>query len=72
MAIVRNLGNGATPIDVSYCVPMRANAGPPASSLYAGELVYDSTAKSTIVNVGSPTTPYWAQFTYGQDLGQVS
>ena len=70
MAIVRNWGNAAQPIDVPYCTPNRSNAGPPVSSLYAGEIVYDSTAKNCIVNVGSPATPYWAPFTYGLGINQ--
>jgi hypothetical protein len=70
MAIVPNKGNPATPVDVSYCVPTRSNAGPPATSLYAGEIVYDSTAKACIVNVGSPAVPAWAPFVYGMDVGQ--
>ena len=65
MAIVRNLGNPAQTIDVPYTTPNRSNAGPPATALYAGEIVYDSTAKTCIVNVGPLATPYWAPFTYG-------
>ena len=71
MAIVPNLARPGI-VDVSYCVPSRANAGPPASSNFAGEVVYDSTAKNCIVNVGSPTTPYWASWAYGYDIGQIT
>jgi hypothetical protein len=71
MAIVPNLGRPSMGVDVPYCTPNRSNAGPPASSQYAGEIVYDSTAKQCIVNVGSPSTPAWCQFTYGQDIGQL-
>lgn len=68
MAIVANKGNPATPIDPPYLTPNRSNAGPPATSFYAGEIVYDSTAKTCIVNVGSPAVPQWAPFTYGEGL----
>jgi len=65
MAIVRNLGNAAQPIDVPYTTPNRSNAGPPATSNYAGEIVYDSTAKANIVAMGSPASPSWAPWQYG-------
>jgi len=70
MAIVANLGRPSMGIDVPFCTPNRSNAGPPASSQYAGEIVYDSTAKNCIVNVGSPTTPNWAAYTYGSVVNQ--
>ena len=68
MAIVRNLGNNAWPVDVSYTTPNRSNAGPPASSTYAGEIVFDSTAKTGIINVGSLAAPVWAPFNYGWQM----
>jgi len=72
MAIVANragVGPFAIP-DPSYVVPNRSNAGQPASSNYAGEIVFDSTAKNCVVNVGSPSAPYWAQYTYGSVVNQ--
>jgi hypothetical protein len=65
MAIVPNLGNRGQPTDVPYTTPNRANAGPPATAMYAGEVVYDSTAHSCIVALGSPAAPAWAPWTYG-------
>jgi hypothetical protein len=67
MAIVKNLGNPGQPIDVPYTSPNRTNAGPPATANYAGEIVYDSTAKQCIVALGAPATPYWAPWVYGWD-----
>lgn len=67
MAIVPNLARNE-PIDRPYLTPNRSNAGPPATALYAGEIVYDSTAKACIVNVGPPATPQWAPWTYGLGL----
>jgi hypothetical protein len=64
MAIVQNLGNPG-PIDVPYTTPNRSNAGPPATARYAGEIVYDSTAKACIVALGNPAAPQWAPFVYG-------
>lgn len=72
MAIVPNQASGASPLDKSFCVPNRSNAGPPATSQYAGEIVYDSTAKTCIVNVGSPSTPYWAPWTYAFGMNKSS
>ena len=72
MAIVRNLGNFTWPIDPPYTTPNRSNAGPPATSNYAGEIVYDSTAKSCIVALGAPATPSWAPFSYSMNIdGEV-
>lgn len=65
MAIVRNLGNPSQPIDPPYTTPNRSNAGPPATAQYAGEIVYDSTAKACIIAGGSPSAPTWAPFTNG-------
>lgn len=65
MAIVANKANGSYPIDVPYTTPNRSNAGPPATANYAGEIVYDSTAKACIVALGNPTSPMWAPWTYG-------
>jgi hypothetical protein len=63
MAIVPNLSTGQ--VDKPYTTPNRVNAGPPGTSQYAGEIVYDSTAKICIVNVGSPAVPMWAPWNYG-------
>jgi hypothetical protein len=66
MAIVRNKGNSAIPIDPPYNTPNRTNAGPPASANYAGEIVYDSTAKACIVAVGGTlAAPMWGGWVYG-------
>jgi hypothetical protein len=56
------------PIDVPYTTPNRANAGLPATAQYAGEIVYDSTAKMCMVALGNPAAPMWGQFTYGMDV----
>lgn len=68
MAIVRNLANPAYPIDVPYTTPNRSNAGIPATSNYAGEIVYDSTGKQCMVAFGPVAAPMWGQFTYGMDV----
>lgn len=65
MAIVPNLGRPTWGVDVPFTSPNRANAGPPATANYAGEIVYDSTAKACIVALGSPSSPSWAPYTYG-------
>jgi hypothetical protein len=65
MAIVVNLARPSEPADRPYTTPYRSNAGPPATSNYAGEIVYDSTAKTCIINVGSPAVPAWAPYNYG-------
>lgn len=65
MAIVQNKGNPAWGIDPPYTTPNRANAGPPATAMYAGEIVYDSTAKACIVALGNPAAPAWAPWQYG-------
>lgn len=65
MAIVQNKGNPAWGVDVPYNTPNRSNAGPPATAQYAGEIVYDSTAKTCIVALGTPATPQWAPYEYG-------
>lgn len=64
MAIVPNLARNE-PVDRPYTTPNRSNAGPPATAQYAGEIVYDSTAKSCIVALGNPASPSWAPYTYG-------
>jgi len=64
MATVPNKGY-PIPTDVPYTTPNRTNAGPPATALYAGEIVYDSTAKACIVALGNPAAPQWAPWTYG-------
>lgn len=68
MAIVANLGNPAWGIDKPLTTPNRSNAGPPATAQYAGEIVYDSTAKQNIIALGSPASPTWAVFQYGMVL----
>ena len=65
MAIVKNLGRPSEPVDVPYTTPNRSNAGPPATAQYAGEIVYDSTAKACIVALGNPASPAWAPWSYG-------
>jgi hypothetical protein len=66
MAIVANKAGGLFAVpDVPYTTPNRSNAGPPATAQYAGEIVYDSTAKACIVALGSPAAPQWAPWTYG-------
>jgi hypothetical protein len=67
MAIVPNLANRFTVTDVPYTTPNRVNAGPPATAMYAGEIVYDSTAKACIVALGAPSAPAWAPYVYGWD-----
>src|SRR5215831_6049422 len=55
MAIVPNLANVGPFVvpDKPLTTPNRSNAGPPATAQYAGEIVYDSTAKSCIIAMGS-------------------
>jgi len=65
MAIVKNLARPSEPVDVPLTTPNRSNAGPPATAMYAGEIVYDSTAKACIIALGSPAAPAWAPWTYG-------
>ena len=68
MAIVPNLAGGLFAIpDKPLTSPNRSNAGPPSTAQYAGEIVYDSTAKSCIVALGTPATPSWAGWLYGWD-----
>ena len=68
MAIVRNLARPSDPTDIPYTTPNRSNAGLPTTALYAGEIVYDSTAKQCMVALGNPAAPMWGQFTYGMDV----
>lgn len=65
MAIVPNLARPNEGVDRPYTTPNRSNAGPPATAQYAGEIVYDSTAKSCIVALGNPAAPQWAPYEYG-------
>ena len=68
MAIVANLGNPAWGIDKPFSTPNRSNAGPPSTAQYAGEIVYDSTAKTCIVALGSPSAPTWAPWNFGWEM----
>jgi hypothetical protein len=76
MAIVRNKGNSATPVDKSYVVPNRYNVVNPCTPLYAGEIV------TGIVGIGTGATwgayvstsldPYsWIPYTVGQALNEM-